>query len=353
MHPFSGMYYLTTGHKLQVRDLTINNVRFGVPSDSTLKFFGAHEQASRRKYYEALSKIQRILENPLIRDINFEPWTQVASILYDGPWISERLSGIEDFYNTHPDSIFPITKQILDRGHTFTAMDTFRGMRHLERLRRIVDTVWNEIDVLIVPTASTTPKVQEVLDEPYAINQQLGFYTNFLNLLDLCGLAVPNGFLAGDSNMPTSITLIAPAFNDHIIKQIGAIIQEDSALPLGHTNHFLPPDLDKEFFVPSTDIAVVGAHLSGEPLNYQLADLGATKVKSVRTKKLYRLYDLDGKKPGIVRVNDGGAALRQRCFVFLPSLLESLWPMLKVRWQLAVLNYKMGQQSKVLSVRIT
>jgi len=191
----------------------------------------------------------------------------------------------------------------MQRGWDFTALDTFRAMRHLERLRRLTEKNWDIIDVLIVPTASIFPTIEQVNADPYGINNKLGYYTNFLNLLDLCALQLPSGFLP--SGLPFGITIIAPAFNDNLLFRIGQLFQQETHLPLGATGHY---HKSPKFTVQHDNIvqlAVCGAHLSGEHLNHELTSLGAVLMKTTRTSPQYKLVDLDGKKPGMFRIKNG------------------------------------------------
>eukprot|EP01088_Endostelium_zonatum_P016310 TRINITY_DN4362_c0_g1_i1.p1 TRINITY_DN4362_c0_g1~~TRINITY_DN4362_c0_g1_i1.p1 ORF type:complete len:655 (+),score=172.06 TRINITY_DN4362_c0_g1_i1:76-2040(+) len=304
-----GHYYHNFGHILEERSLTdFKTIRFGVPDAKNLKFFG-NTEGMEQVYREAVNKIAGIEGNIKPREINFEPWSRVASVLYDGPWISERLSAIDQFYASHPNSLYPTTKAIMERGKDFSAVDTFKSMRKLEGLRRETEKCWDDIDVLIVPTASTVPTVKEVLADPIRINTNLGYYTNFTNLLDLCGIQVPAGFLP--NGMPLGITLIAPAFNDSLLYRIAQIFQAATHLPLGNTGHYIQDKVPirQDASGPVVQLAVVGAHLSGMQLNSQLTDLGAVLLKTTRTASSYRLVDLDGKKPGLYRTPEGGSSV--------------------------------------------
>jgi len=276
-------------------------IRFGIPDKANLKFFG-DTTGMPELYAKSVQRLSDIEGRIKPIEINFEPWTKVAQVLYNGPWISERLSGIEEFFRKNPNSFFPVTKKIIERGYDFSALDTFRAMRHLEALRRETENAWDDMDVLIVPTASTFPTIAEVNADPLGINTKLGYYTNFLNLLDLCAMQLPAGFLP--NGMPFGVTIIAPAFNDSLLYRIGQLFQHDLHLPLGATGHYQEPK-----FVSTTDsliqLAVVGAHLSGQPLNSQLTSIGAVLLKSTSTTPAYKLVDLDGKKPGLFHVKDG------------------------------------------------
>lgn len=192
-------------------------LRFGFPKGEGLKFFG-----DTRGCYEAYHDATRLLAERTggsFVPIDFTPFFEVARVLYDGPWVAERLSALVDFYATNKEDIHPVTRGILSKGQQYSAVQTFLGMRRLETLRRQAYEIWEEagLDALVVPTASITPTIKEVLEVPVGLNTVLGLYTNFVNLLDLCAMAVPNAFLP--SGMPTGITIIGRAHDDHFVYQ--------------------------------------------------------------------------------------------------------------------------------------
>jgi allophanate hydrolase len=289
-------------------------LRFGFPKGDGLKFFG-----DTTGTYEAYFDAHRVLAEGLGAEmvpIDFTPFVEVARILYDGPWVAERLSALLDFYGTNKDDIHPVTRGILTKGFQYNAVQTFLGMRRLEKLRREAHEVWddNKIDAFIVPTASVTPTIQEILQVPVGINTVLGLYTNFVNLLDLCGMAVPNTFLP--SGMPTGITIIGKAFDDHFCYQVGRWFQSARNLPLGATEFTLPAKSQNvkalELLHEYIDLAVCGAHMEGLPLNKQLLELGGTLVKATQTIPEYNLFDISSpglQRPGMIRTADSGASI--------------------------------------------
>jgi allophanate hydrolase len=237
-------------------------------------------------------------------------------VLYDGPWVSERLSALLEFYNTNKEDIHPVTRGILSKGFSYNAVDAFRGFRRLETLRRQAYEVWDTagIDALIVPTASVTPTIKEILEVPVGLNTLMGLYTNFVNLLDLCGMAVPNGFLP--SGMPTGITIIGRAFDDHFVYQVGRLFQSSRNLKLGASEFDLPPESQNvskiDLLSEYVELAVCGAHMKGLSLNKQLTELGGALVKATKTTPNYNLYDISSgnfKRPGMVRNSTSGTAI--------------------------------------------
>ena len=194
-----------------------------------------------------------------------------------------------------------------------TAADAFAAYYKLEELRRVRDAIFGGIDALLLPTAPTVYTVQQVLADPIQLNSRLGTYTNFVNLLDLCGLAVPAA-MRGDG-VPSGVTLLAPGGHDAFLASIGRVFHADTALPLGASKLAQPP-LTPLSAAPAPDeiaLAVVGAHLSGLPLNHELRNLGARLLQATSTAPDYKLFALPGgepRRPGLLRVAAGqGSAI--------------------------------------------
>jgi len=253
-------------------------------------------------------------------EIDFQPFTETARMLYDGPWVAERLSALRTFFETQSQNFFPTTRTIFERAGKFSAVDTFVAMRTMEKHRKEVERIWvnAKLHALALPTASVTPTIAGVNEYPYMYNTLLGYYTNYANLLDLCGMAVPNGFLP--SGVPSGITFIAPAWQDNLAYFLGRRFQAARNLTMGHTNYRLPQrSTDLTYNLASTEqqyihVAVVGAHMSGFGLNHQLLSLDGKFSGEHKTTPNYRIYDITrpGDKvarPGLVKVNEGGVAV--------------------------------------------
>jgi allophanate hydrolase len=295
-----------------------SKLRIGVPKQ--LEFYGAEMAAAERLYRDALVVIEKEMGAELV-EIDFRPFTSVARILYDGPWVSERLAALKDFYASNAEHVFPVTRGILEKGKSYSAVDTFLAMRHLERMRKKAFRVWRDADLtaLVVPTASVTPTIAAVQQVPIGYNTVLGYYTNFVNLLDLCGIAVPNGFLP--AGVPSGVTFISTAFQDELTFSLGRAFHHARGLTMGATSFPLPPVSAKHTVAVTTPVvktgetvqlSVVGAHMSGLELNHQLVEIGGKLAKTCRTAPVYRFYDItkEGDKvrrPGLVRVKDGAA----------------------------------------------
>jgi len=283
--------------------------RFGVPRSHQLEFFG--DADAERVFHRAVQSLEALGGTSVA--IDFEPFTETASLLYQGPWVAERLAAIKDFFPAHSGEMDPVVRQIVGGAEKFSAVDAFEAAYRLEALRQRCSAAWGQIDVLAVPSTGTIYTRDAIASEPVTRNTRLGYYTNFVNLLDLAAIAVPAGFRA--DGLPAGITLIAPALGDHALLTLGEQFHRMSGVPLGATGVAMPEadaPATKGTFTDEVSIAVVGAHLSGLPLNHELTARGARLVASTTTAPLYRLYALAGTrpaKPGLVRVAENGAAI--------------------------------------------
>ena len=187
---------------------------FGVPRAEQFEFFGNVETPSLFK--QAITKLESIGGKSV--EIDFAPFLQTARLLYEGPWVAERYAAIQDFFETKPETIFPVTQQIIGDALKFSAADTFNVFYKLKALQRKAAKVWQDVDVILTPTASTIYTIDEVNANPVQTNSNLGYYTNFMNLLDLAAIAVPAGFQT--NNLPFGVTLCAPAFSDDALLQL-------------------------------------------------------------------------------------------------------------------------------------
>ncbi|KPG00080.1 allophanate hydrolase [Rhodopseudomonas sp. AAP120] len=282
-------------------------LKLGVPRQSQLQFFG--DKQAEQAFDDALKRCGKL--GAALIEVDIEPLYETARLLYEGPWIAERYLAIRELIDSNPDAVHPVTRQITLGGKTVSAADTFAALYRLQALRKIADQTFAGFDALVLPTAPTTYTVEQVLADPITLNSRLGTYTNFVNLLDLCGLAVPASI--GADGLPFGITLLAPGGRDAELASIGRIFHADTALPLGTTGKSQPP-LAALQPVANTDeinIAVVGAHLSGMALNGELTSLGGRLAATTATAPDYKLYALSGTvppKPGMLRVAPGAGA---------------------------------------------
>lgn len=273
--------------------------RFGVPRPEQREFFGDAEAA--RLYAESVERLRALGGTEV--EIDFAPFRDTAELLYSGPWVAERLAAITPFADEHPEALHPITEKIIGGARRFSAVDAFRAFYRLEELRRVASATWEKVDVLLLPTTPTIYTHAELAAEPVLLNTRLGTYTNFVNLLDLSAVAVPAGFRA--DGLPLGATLMAPAFFDAALLELGGRMHAALGGRLGGTQVALGDAGSAP--VPSAgrvSLAVVGAHLSGQPLNHQLTSRGGVLVRSTRTAADYRLFALPNTtppKPGLVR----------------------------------------------------
>lgn len=279
--------------------------RFGVPSDSELRFFGDAE--AERLYREAILRMEECGGRKV--EIDYAPFRKTAELLYGGPWLAERFTAIASFLKTHANDIFPVTRQIIEKGGQVSGADAFNGLYALDALKTAAAREWEKVDCLLLPTAGTIYTIQQVESDPIALNTNLGYYTNFVNLLDCAGVAVPAGFRA--NGLPFGITLIAPAFSDAMLLDLSRRYEALVVKTLGTTG--IPfSKCAQSADAPATHVklAVVGAHLQGQPLNRELTELNARLVWTGRTAPVYRFYALQTTppKPGMVRVDDGSGA---------------------------------------------
>jgi allophanate hydrolase len=279
--------------------------RVGVPR--VPQFFG---DAQQHAVYEQALVQARALGLQLI-ELDFEPLHAVAQMLYDGPWVAERYAAIREFFDAHEAALEPSVRAIISRARDFSAADAFAAQYRLAALRREAVAMLREVDALLVPTSPTIYRIDAVQRDPIALNSRLGHYTNFVNLLDWCALALPAGFRA--DGLPAGITLVGAAWSEPVLLEFGARWQRACALPLGATGAVLPAaDAGIVKRTGCVRIAVVGAHLSGMPLNAQLTERRAARVAETATAPTYRLFALADSvppKPGLLRVASGGRAI--------------------------------------------
>lgn len=197
-----------------------NSYVFGVPRPSQLAFFGNTE--TPQLFKEAIEKLEKI--GGKIVEIDFAPFIETAQLLYEGPWVAERYAAIKDFFDAKPEAIFPTTYKIISNAAKFSAADTFNSMYKLKVLQRSTEAVWRDINVLVTPTVGTIYTIAEVQANPVQTNTNLGYYTNFMNLLDMAAIAVPTDFYS--NGIGFGITLSAPAFSDDALINLAIRLKE-------------------------------------------------------------------------------------------------------------------------------
>ncbi len=281
--------------------------RLGIPMIKDLEFFG--DQDAARLFNEACDRMRQLGAD--IIELDFAPFLAVARLLYEGPWVAERYQAIREFISSHPAALMPPVSDIILDGITPRAADAFAGLYALQALRHACDAVWQSVDCIMTPTTGTIYTVNDMLANPIQLNSNLGRYTNFMNLLDYAAIAMPAGFRT--DGLPLGVTVFAPAHQDRPLLHLADRWLELQDIPCGRYETIKAPSMTgTPSPVPSGQIqvAVVGAHLHGQPLNHQLTSLDGRLVKSTQTEAQYRLYALsDGKRTALVRVPQDGAAI--------------------------------------------
>ncbi|KAJ6030275.1 uncharacterized protein N7446_000663 [Penicillium canescens] len=276
---------------------------------SNPEWFGRTEQTG--PYQMALAKAE--LLGWKLESVDFSPLFSLANLLYEGPWVAERYAAIEEFIRSVPlEAMDPVVRSIIMKAEQFSAADLFACEYKRQDLSHEIEQIFGQYDALLVPTAPTFPTMQDLIDEPVAANSQLGRYTNFVNFLDWSALAIPAGWR--EDGLPFGITLIGGTWEEPRLLKLARRWMSDGPRLLGATGVEYQ-ELCFELPVPvnSMQLAVVGAHLSGFPLNTDLVSRGATLVTATATAPCYRLFALHTtgpvSKPGLKRVSDGGESI--------------------------------------------
>jgi allophanate hydrolase len=275
----------------------------GVPLQGQRIFFD--DRSSAEAYEDAVARFARL--GTEIRSVDIEPLFEAARLLYEGPWVAERYLATRALLASDPGALHPVTREIILGGARSSAADAFAAFYQLKDLERTAARLFAGTAALLVPTVPTAYTVDQVLADPIQLNSRLGTYTNFVNLLGLCGIAVP---AALENGHPFGVTLLAPAGNDAALASIARVFHADTGLQLGATGEPQSPlrPLNRDAAEGEIAIAVVGAHLSGMPLNAELRALGGRFLEETRTAAVYRLFALVGTtppKPGMLRVDRG------------------------------------------------
>jgi allophanate hydrolase len=284
-------------------------LRVGVPN-GPIPFFGDKHYESL--YHAAIGRLAAL--GARIVPLDYAPFAKAAVMLYGGPWVAERLIAVGDLVTRNPQAIHEAVRGILLGAKDKTAVETFQAFYDLAELTREARAEWAKIDILLLPTAGTTYTIAQMLADPVALNTSLGTYTNFVNLMDLAALSVPAGFRP--DGIPFGVTLIGPALSDGMLASAGDTLHRSldrtqlgaTPVPLSST----PPVTVPTRSGKSVKVAVVGAHLSGQPLNGQLGERNAKLIETARTGPGYRLYALAGTsppKPGLVFDGIGPGAI--------------------------------------------
>jgi allophanate hydrolase len=294
-------------------------VIIGVPDGPSRRFGG--DPLSEAAFDEAAARAARLGAD--IRALDLAPFFATAALLYEGPWVAERYVAVRALIEASPASLHPVTRSIIERARAFSAADAFAGLYRLAELKRATETAWRDIDMLMLPTFPRPRTLADLEADPIGPNSELGTYTNFVNLLDLCALAVPGGLRA--DGLPSGTTLVARAGQDARLAAFGAALHAAARVPLGASGKPLPPGAAAPVRAGDgqIELSVVGAHLSGLPLNGELTSRGGTFLRRVATAPDYMLFALPGgppRRPGLLRVGQGaGYAIETEVWALDPA----------------------------------
>ena len=237
--------------------------------------------------------------------VDIAPFLEIARLLYEGPWVAERATALLPVLHQRPDILLPVTRTILESGLPRRATDAFAAFHRLTEVRRLAERMFSDFDALLLPTAPFCPTLEEAAADPLGPNRRLGTLTNFVNLCDLAGYAVPAGFTP--AGLPVGAMLLGPAWSEGRLAGLADALHRRCATTVGATGAPLPPPDPPDLLSPGeTALFCPGAHMSGLKLNHQLRTLGARFVRAASTRPCYRLYAL-GDRPGMLRATDGAS----------------------------------------------
>jgi allophanate hydrolase len=271
--------------------------RIGVPRADQLNWFG--DWQSPVLFAAACARFAALGE---LVEVDIAPLLEAAKLLYGGAWVAERTAALEPLLRANPAAIRPVVRTIAQQGMAISAVDAFRDAYRLKGYERAAARMWRDVDALLLPTAPTIYRKDELLAEPFALNANLGAYTNFVNLLDMSAIALPAGFR--EEGPGFGVSVVAPAWGDPQLFALAAAYEKDLTMTT--------PSLDLTPRAPVIRLAVVGAHLSGMPLHWQLTSREARLARACKTAPVYKLYAMANAtppKPALAHIGAGGAAL--------------------------------------------
>lgn len=293
-------------------------LRIAVPRPADLDFDA--DAGAAASFETALARARSL--GASIVPLDMAPFAETARLLYDGPWVGERWFATRDLLARDPEAILPVIRAVIAGRPLPDAAEAFAAQYRLAELAVAARATFRGVDALMVPTAPRPVTLAQMAADPIGQNTLLGRYTNFVNLLGLCALAVPVS-LAGDGTA-AGVTFIAPSGHDAGLAALGSAFHAASGLTLGATGAAMPVSPARALAATEgmIEVAVVGAHLSGMPLNRELTGLGATFLRATTTAAGYRLFALAGgppARPGLIRVAEGGAAIALEVWAMPPE----------------------------------
>ncbi|MGE7965775.1 allophanate hydrolase [Pseudomonas sp. NPDC089918] len=273
-------------------------LRFGVPRAQDLAFFGCPE--GPLLFGDAIDQLKALGGEAV--ELDLSPFLEAARLLYEGPWVAERYSVAGELMEQHPRAVLPVIRAVLAKAPAVTGVQTFRAQYRLQALKALCDKALEGLDCVVTPTIGRPVTRAELAAEPVLRNSELGYYTNFMNLLDYAAVAVPSGFMG--NGLPWGVTLFGRAFTDQYLLSVADALQRQQGLAASAPTNIARNDRAR--------LVVCGAHLDGLALNWQLKLRGARLLEATHSSPDYQLYALAGGppyRPGMVRVKEGGAAI--------------------------------------------
>ncbi|KMT66728.1 allophanate hydrolase [Catenovulum maritimum] len=274
------------------------NFTFAVPFDEQLTFFGDH--AYQAEFEKAVAGLEAIGGHK--KQLDFSPMLQAAKLLYEGPWVAERYIATQHIIENQSQAMLDVTRTIISSGNKPLATDCFAALYQLQALKKQADLIVEQVDFLVSPTAGRHYSREEIRENPIGFNSNLGYYTNFMNLLDFSAIAVPTSFT--DNNMPFGITLFGQAMQDQTLLAYADKIMQYNQLTLGATDWpFITENINSDDNPGFIDLAVCGAHLSNMALNWQLIERDAQLIETTTTASAYQMYAVPGQveRPALIR----------------------------------------------------
>jgi allophanate hydrolase len=286
--------------------------RIGVPPREQLVFLD--DAYARAMFHDAMERFREM--GCTLVEVDLRPFLAAGLMLYGEGFVAERLVAGGDLLERKPEALVPVVRDILSDAKRISSREVFESSYRLRGLRQSVEGTWRAVDALLLPTTPTIYRVDEIAANPRVLNSNLGVYTTFGNLMDLAAIAVPSGIRA--DGLPSGVQLIGPRGSDATLAAAACAYHQTVGGTLGATGHPLPAADTGPGRAPSApaplrhQVVVVGAHLTGQPLNRQLVERGGALLRACSTAPRYRLYALPGTvppKPGLVRVREGGYAI--------------------------------------------
>jgi allophanate hydrolase len=322
------------------------HLRVGAPARDQWRFFG--DTLAEEAYQRDLASLSGL--GATLMEFDMAPFAAIAHLLYEGPWVAERYAATKPLIEKDAQALHPITREIIEGARKFDAVAAFEAAYKLAALKRQSSLAWAGFDVMAVPTIPRVYTIAEVEADPIRLNANLGTYTNFVNLLDLAAIATPSGMRT--DGLPSSLTLIGPAGSDGFLAGIAAAVQVRSGVPMGATGRCPPSPPRAPLHAPPgrIELAVVGAHLSGLPLNRELVEIGGVFLREADTVPHYRLFCLPGTippKPGLLRIAaNGGASIKAEIWALAPEAFGQFVANIPAPLGVGTLNFTDGTSAK-------